>query len=476
MGSTTPAMEGKPPPPPHVVLVPFPAHGHVAPHVQLGRVLRARGVHVTLVHTELHHRRLLQARSAGDGAAATDDGGLDVEVIPDGLSIDDPPRSLRALHEALERNCLEPFTALLRDMMLRRSPPVSCVVADTPMPFAAAAARAAGVPDVQFFTASAAGLMGYLQFPELLARGVIPLKGNECKSDGSQLDTPLEWVPGMKGMRLRDMPTFCHTADAGDWLLHFLVHQMRVAAGAAAVVLNTFVDMERDVVDALRPLLPPVYTVGPLAAITSSSPAATGGDDASVMAWLDGKAARSVVYLSFGSHASMGGARLREIAAGLARCGSPYLWVLRPEMAAEVAAAGVGGDGLVVPWCAQEAVLGHPAVGLFVTHCGWNSILESVAAGVPVLGCPVLSEQTTNCRQACTAWGVGGGELPEGGGDEVVAAMVREMMRGRKGEEAREKTMEWKRLAEASAKEGGSSYDNIGRFVDDVLLKGKRSD
>ncbi|CAL5075964.1 unnamed protein product [Urochloa decumbens] len=477
MGST-PEMDGKPP---HVVLVPFPAHGHVAPHVQLGRVLRARGVHVTLVHTELHHRRLLLARSssgAGDAAAARDDGGLAVEVIPDGLSIDDPPRSLRALHEALESNCLEPFTALLRDMLLR-SPPASCVVADTPMPFAAAAARAAGVPDVQFFTASAAGLMGYLQFHELLARGVVPIK--QPPGGSSALDAPLEWVPGMKGMRLRDMPTFCHTSDAGDWLLHFHVHQMRVAAGAAAVVLNTFVDMERDVVHALKPLLPPVYTVGPLTAVLPS-PAATGGgdgvslmqEDGECMAWLDGKAARSVVYVSFGSHASMGGARLREIAAGLARCGSPYLWVLRPEMAAEVAGVGGDGDGLVVPWCDQEAVLRHPAVGLFVTHCGWNSILESVAAGVPVLGCPVLSEQTTNCRQACTAWGVGGGELPEGeAGGEEVAAMVREMMGGRKGEEAREKTMELKRLAEESAKEGGSSYENVGRLVEDVLLKVK---
>ncbi|KAF8690722.1 hypothetical protein HU200_041101 [Digitaria exilis] len=168
----------------------------------------------------------------------------------------------------------------------------------------------------------------------------------------------------------------------------------------------------------------------------------------------------------------MGGARPGEFAARLARCGSPYLWVLRPEMAAEVA----GGEGLVVPWCAQEAVLGHPAVGLFVTHCGWNSILESVAAGVPVLGCPVLSEQTTNWRQASStaAWGIGA-ELPQGAGREEVEAMVREMMGGRKGKEARERTREWKRKAEASAREGGSSWENIARFVEDVLLKVKET-
>lgn len=489
---------------PHVVLVPFPAHGHVAPHVQLARALHARGVHATLVHTELHHRRLLRAAKAtgaDDATAAVPGEGFAVEVIPDGLSLEDPPRTLRAHHEAMERNCLEPFKALLRDLLLgggrRRpgAPPVSCVVADTPMPFAAVAAREVGVPDVQFFTASACGLMGYLQFQELVAREIVPLNPT-YETDGS-LDAPLDWVPGMKGaLRLRDMPTFCRATDADDWLLHFHVHQMKTAATSKAVILNTLYDIEKDVLDALAPLLPPIYTVGPLASVVvalASTAAAARGDDGSsfpagststtsgggggmagvlqedkeCMAWLDGKAARSVVYFSVGSHASMGDAQLKEIASGLARCGSPYLWVLRPEMAAEVE---VGEEGLVVPWCAQEAVLNHPAVGLFVTHCGWNSILESVVAGVPVLGCPVLSEQTTNCRQVCMAWGIGG-ELPQGAGSDEIAALVREMMTGRKGKDAREKTLEWKRLAQLSAQQGGSSYDNIGRMVENILLK-----
>ncbi|CAD6225996.1 unnamed protein product [Miscanthus lutarioriparius] len=363
MGSSTAQQK------PHVVLVPFPAHGHVAPHVQLARALHARGVHATLVHTELHHRRLLQAaKAAADDAAtaAPADEAFAVEVIPDGLSLDDPPRTLRAAHEAMERNCLEPFKALLRDLLLGTGrpgvPPVTCVVADTPMPFAAVAAR----------------------------EEIVPLSP-AYETDGS-LDAPLDWVPGMKGaLRLRDMPTFCRTTDADDWLLHFHVHQMKIAAASKAVILNTVDDMEKDVLDALAPLLPPIYTVGPLAsvvvALASTAAAATTTstmgvlqEDKECMAWLDGKAARSVVYFSVGSHASMGDAQLKEIASGLARCGSPYLWVLRPEMAAEVE---VGEDGLVVPWCPQEAVLNHPAVGLFVTHCGWNSILESVVAGVP---------------------------------------------------------------------------------------------
>jgi cyanohydrin beta-glucosyltransferase len=234
--------------------------------------------------------------------------------------------------------------------------------------------------------------------------------GNDYKTDGT-LDIPLDWVPGMKGMRLTDMPTFCRTTDADDWLLHFHVHQMRVVSSSKAVILNTFYDIEKDVVDALAKLLPPVYTVGPLSSIVaalSESGDTLGASDASLlqedtkcMTWLDGKAAGSVVYVSFGSHGNMGGMMLPEFAAALERCESPYLWVLRPDMAADVE---VGEHGLVVSCCAQEVELRHPAVGLFVSQCGWNSILESVDAGVPVLGCPVISEQTTNCRQVSMSW------------------------------------------------------------------------
>lgn len=282
----------------------------------------------------------------------------------------------------------------------------------------------------------------------------------------------------MKSVRLRDMPTFCHTTDADDWLVNFMVHQTKIAASSKSIILNTFYEMEKDVLDALAALLPqPIYTIGPITSIVATLPATGNDDDVSLLpedtkcvAWLDGKPARSVVYVSFGSHATMGEMKLPEFASGLARCGSPYLWVLRPDMAAEIH---VGEHGLVVPWCAQEAVLAHPAVGLFVTHCGWNSILESVVAGVPVLGCPVISEQTTNCHQVCLSWGIGG-ELPQGSGSHKIAALVREMMAGKKGKEAREKALLWKRLAEDAIKHGGgSSYKHIDRLVNDVLLKGQ---
>jgi len=122
-------------------------------------------------------------------------------------------------------------------------------------------------------------------------------------------------------MRLGDMPTFCHPTDIGEWLVHFHVHQNRTCAAARAVVLNRFRDMEKDVVDALIAQAAPAAHLHSHPSARSPAPsrrccrrpAASGGtvilllqDDGVCMAWLNGKAAGSVVYLSFGSHTSMG--------------------------------------------------------------------------------------------------------------------------------------------------------------------------
>ncbi|TVU27323.1 hypothetical protein EJB05_29925, partial [Eragrostis curvula] len=488
----------------HVVVVPYPAQGHVAPLMQLARLLHARGAHVTFVHTQFNYRRLLHAK--GEAAVRpTSAPGFRVEVIDDGLPLSVPQHDVAALVDAVRRNCLDPFRALIRRLADESEegavPPVTCVVADVVMTFAPAAAREAGVPEAQFFTASACGLMGYFQYEELIRRGLVPLKDASCLTNG-YLDTPLDWVPGIKHMRLKDMPAFCRTTDPDDVMLAVTLEQMRSAVGSKAIILNTFYEFEKDVVDALAAFFPPVYTVGPLAEVIVSSSAhpadntdAAGGlgaidisiwqEDKQCLLWLDGKADGSVVYVNFGSVAVMTAAQTREFALGLATCGAQFLWVKRPDVVdgGEEATspplptafldAVARGDGLVVPWCPQAAVLKHAAVGLFVTHCGWNSLLEAAVAGLPVLGWPVFAEQTTNCRQVCECWG-NGAALPEQVESGAVAGMVREMMAGELGKEKRGRAAEWKATAEAATMKGGSSWRDVERLVQDVLLAGSK--
>ena len=137
--------------------------------------------------------------------------------------------------------------------------------------------------------------------------------------------------------------------------------------------------------------------------------------------------------------------------------------ILPPEFLEEME-----GRGRVTSWCLQEAVLRHEAVGAFLTHYGWNSMLESVCAGVPMLCWPFAADQQTNSRMACTEWRVGV-ELSEDPGREEVEAAIRQVMGGGRGEELRRSVAEWKYKAALAARPGGSSWVNLERVVNEVL-------
>ncbi|KAF3793725.1 hypothetical protein EJ110_NYTH01829 [Nymphaea thermarum] len=154
--------------------------------------------------------------------------------------------------------------------------------------------------------------------------------------------------------------------------------------------------------------------------------------------------------------------QLVEFAWGVANCKHPFLWVIRPDL--------VEGQGSVLPpefravteergllasCCPQEGVLSHPSIGAFLTHCGWNSTLERICAGVPMLCWPFFAEQPTNCRCACDDWGIGV-EIEVKRGE--VARLLRLVMEGEKGKEMRERTKRWKHEAEKAVQPGGSSY------------------
>uniref|UniRef100_R7W5F0 Glycosyltransferase n=1 Tax=Aegilops tauschii TaxID=37682 RepID=R7W5F0_AEGTA len=505
---------------PHAVLIPYPAQGHVTPLLHLAKVLHSRGFYVTFVNSEYNHRRLLRSRGE-DSLAGLDD--FQFETIPDGL----PPIENEDVTQDVPALCTSFAThgaALFRDLLARVDdgrPPVSCVVTDGVMSFALEVAGERGVPALVFWTTSACGFMGYLHFFELIERGYVPLKDESCLTNG-YLDTALDWVAGMPGIRLRDFPSFVRTTDRNDVMLNFDGGEAQNAHRAQGIILNTFDAVEQDVVDALRRIFPRVYTVGPLPAfavtaararpeldaiggnlwkedasclrwlddrqpgsvvyvnfgsITAARPEldAIGGnlwkEDASCLRWLDDRQPGSVVYVNFGSITVMSPAHLAEFAWGLARCGRPFLWVIRPDLVAgdkavlpEEFLAETKDRGIFLSWCPQEQVLGHPATGLFLTHSGWNSTLESICADVPMVCWPFFAEQTTNCRYACAEWGIGL-EIDSDVRREEVARLVLEATDGEKGKDMRAKATMWKEKAEAAAEAGGTSTLGIDRLV-----------
>ncbi|KAM0901613.1 hypothetical protein ACQ4PT_019883 [Festuca glaucescens] len=357
---------------PHVLLFPYPAQGHVNPFLRLAKALHARGFYVTFVHTEHNHGRLLRSRGPGAVAGAAADG-LRFETIPDGL-----PR-----------------------------------------------AELDATQDIWALCEAAAGM---------------PRPHESCFTNG-YLDTPLDWIAGMiSNIRLRDLPTFIRTTDADDTMLTINIKQCELDAPAAdGILLNTFEGLERAALDAIRARLPNTFTVGPLGPEVSPPsylPSLTSSlwkEDDRCVAWLDTQPADgSVVYVNFGSITVVTREQMVEFARGLAAAGSPFLWVVRPDMVRD------GVDMLPVP----------------------EGFVEEVA---------MRGLMVTNCRYACEEWGVGV-ELAREAGQAEVEAAVRELMGdGEKAAAMRRKAAEWKEKAARAVAAGGSSQRDLDRFVDEIV-------
>ncbi|XP_061345944.1 7-deoxyloganetin glucosyltransferase-like [Gastrolobium bilobum] len=473
---------------PHAICIPYPAQGHITPMLKLAKILHFRGFHITFVNTEFNHKRLLKSQGPN---SLNGFHSFRFETIPDGLPESDveATQDTPSLSASIRKTCLSPFKNLLHKLNNATDiPPVTCIVSDGVMSFTLIAAKELGIPEVLFWTMSACGFMCLLHFGELIKKGLTPLKDSSYLTNG-YLETAIDWVPGIKEILLRDIPSFIRTTDPDDLMLEFVQEECGRALHASAIILNTFDALEHDVLDALSSILPPVYSIGPLNLllnqVTDEELNTIGSnlwkEDRVCLEWLDTKETNSVVYVNFGSITVMTREQLIEFAWGLANSNQNFLWVIRPDL--------VVGENAVLPmefvtetkkrgllsnWCPQEEVLAHPAIGGFLTHSGWNSTIESLCNGVPVICWPFFAEQPTNCRFCCKEWGIG----LQIGSDDVkrdrVESLVRELMEGQQGKVLTKKALEWKKLAEdAAIHKDGSSFLNFDNMVRQVLLSEK---
>ncbi|THG19389.1 hypothetical protein TEA_007048 [Camellia sinensis var. sinensis] len=178
------------PSPPHAVCIPFPAQGHINPMLKLAKLLNHKGFHITFINTEFNHRRLLKSRGPNSLAGTPS---FRFETIPDGLpptdNAPDATQDVPSLCDSTRKNCLVPFRDLIAKINHTASskvPPVSCIVSDGIMSFTVLVAQELGIPDVLFWTTSACGFMGYVQYRQLIEKDLTPLKVLRSSKGGSR--------------------------------------------------------------------------------------------------------------------------------------------------------------------------------------------------------------------------------------------------------------------------------------------------
>lgn len=190
--------------------------------------------------------------------------------------------------------------------------------------------------------------------------------------------------------------------------------------------------------------------------------------------WLETKPKGSVVYMSFGSLANMSIIQMVELAVGLVESNYFFIWVVRESEEWKIPKGFVAEKGLILKWCSQIEVLSNEAVGCFFTHCGWNSTLETLCLGVPMVTMPQWTDQPTIAKYVEDVWKVGVRvKVGEDGivGKEEIKACIGTVMEGDRAIEFKENALRWKQVVLQALGEGGSSMKNIDQFISSLREK-----
>ncbi|OVA02796.1 UDP-glucuronosyl/UDP-glucosyltransferase [Macleaya cordata] len=452
----------------HVVAIPYPGRGHVNPMMNLCKLLVSKlgdVIKITFVVTE---------EWLGFIESAPRPPQIQLRSIPNVI----PSELVRALDfagfiDAVYTNMEAPIEQLLDQM----ESPATAIIADTYMPLAVSIGNRRNIPVVSLWTMSPSVFSVFYHFDLLTQNLHIPV---DLSERGDEL---IDYIPGISPTCLADMPTIFN--GTGQKVLGRVLEAFSLVRKAQCLLLTSFHELDAQVADTLRPILPfPVYSVGPSIPYTTflhetdqkpSSATANGNSNmVDYFKWLDSQPKSSVLYVSLGSFLSVSKEQMDEILAGLRDSGVRYLLVSRGDASREQEA--FGEMSKVVTWCDQLRVLCHSSVGGFWTHCGWNSTLEGVFAGVPMLTFPIFFDQIPNRKQIVDDWKVGMKVKKEVGAEELVkreeiAMIVKRFMDldGDESKEMRRRASELKESCRQALAKGGSSDTNLNAFIRSIL-------
>ncbi|KAK4477003.1 hypothetical protein RD792_016205 [Penstemon davidsonii] len=467
----------------HVFMVSFPGQGHVNPLLRLGKRLASSGLFVTLSAPEFIGQSIRKANKiTNNDPTPIGRGFVQFEFFDDGWDINDP-----------ERDNLDAYLAQLELIGRQRLPqmikkqeeigrPVSCLINNPFIPWVSDVAEELGIPSAMLWIQSCACFSAYYHY----CNNLVPFP-SEAEPE---IDVQLPFMPLLK---YDEVPSFLHPNTPYPFLGRAILGQFKNISKPFCILMDTFEELEHEIIDYMSKICRPIKTIGPLfmtsKVVDSNSKNEIRGDiftAENCKEWLDSKQEGTVVYISFGSIVHLKQEQVNEIAHGLLAAEVSFLWVLRPPPIEKTFAPHVLPDGFlekagergkIVKWSPQEEVLAHPSTACFLTHCGWNSTMEALTSGVPVLAFPQWGDQVTDAKFLVDVFKIGirmcRGEA-EGRivSREEVERCLRAAVSGPQATELKANAMNWKKVADEAVAEGGSSSRNMQDFVDEIVRIG----
>ncbi|KAF3444850.1 hypothetical protein FNV43_RR14543 [Rhamnella rubrinervis] len=450
---------------PHVLVIPYPAQGHVIPLMELSQCLVQHGLKITFVNTEYIHEQVRDALAMMGGEKNQ----VSILLISDGLSLDDRKKPGK-FSEAILRAMPGKVEELIEQINGSEGDEIACVLADQSIGWALEIAERKGIRRAAFCPAAAALLVQGFNIPKLIDEGIIDNDGNLMKKETIKLSSD------MPAMNTANFVWTC----LGNMALQknifgLMVRNNRTIKLADWLLCNSTYDLEPETFK----MAPQILPIGPLLASNRLGDLAGNlrPEDSACLKWLDQQPPQSVIYIAFGSSTIFDPTQFQELAMGLELSNRPFLWVVRCNVTDEVNDAypkgfldRVATRGLVVSWAPQQKVLCHPSIACFLSHCGWNSTVEGVSNGVPFLCWPYFADQFLNESYICNFWRIGLGFDRNDKGiitQDEVRTKVEQLLGD---EKIKARALAFQETAATNIREGGSSNKNFMNFVEWVFL------
>ncbi|KAK1363466.1 putative UDP-glucuronosyltransferase [Heracleum sosnowskyi] len=443
-----------------VLVVPFPAQGHVMPLIKLAYNLAYNGINVTFANSEFAEAKILAAMSDADKKQCP----IRLVTYSDGMeSQPDDQRYGQGLMDSITKVMPGNIEKLIKQINCSDNrEPITCVIADLTVYGTLEVASRMGLKQVAVWPAGPASLALSLHIPQLIKIGVIDGNGSPTKNEVIRLS---DEVPVLNSSELLWINPTTQKA-----FFNFSLTIKQAAEKVSVVLCNTFDELD----SSSCAMIPNILPIGPLPLVKKLNPSigTFSSQDSTCLKWLDKQPSNSVIYIAFGSTAVFSQKQFNELALGLELSGHSFLWVVRSNIVNGSSLEYPDGflertanRGKIVEWAPQEKVLAHTSISCFTSHCGWNSTMEGLSYGVPFLCWPYFWDQFHNKSYICDMWKVGLSLKADEDGI-ISRHEIKTKIDGLLNDDGiRTSALKLMEDAKKSVNEGGSSYENFKSLI-----------